>query len=91
MDRVMTNADFRAETTRALKQLKHQLDVISGDISSIKRDIFLLQKRSIERKKGRRNSRRNRRNITRTPHGKKETEGWWWGYWITHKVFYYQK
>jgi len=38
-----TNAEFKSETTRMLKTLKHQLDVIQSDISSIKRDIFLLK------------------------------------------------
>ena len=43
MDRCPTHADFRAETTRILKVLKHQIDMIQSDISSIKRDIFLLK------------------------------------------------
>ncbi len=38
-----TNAEFRAESSRMMKVLKHQLDMIQGDISSIKRDIFLLK------------------------------------------------
>ncbi len=45
MDRSQTptNAEFRAECTRMMKVLKHQLDLIQSDISSIKRDIFLLK------------------------------------------------
>lgn len=38
-----TNAEFRAESTRMMKVLKHQLDMIQCDISSMKRDIFLLK------------------------------------------------
>ena len=73
MDRAMTNADFRVETTRTLKQLKHQLDVISGDISSIKRDIFLLK--TIKEVKS--------ETIKVEPEPEpepKKTESWWWGY-----------
>ena len=44
MDRdTPTNAEFKSETTRMLKVLKRQLDVIQSDISSIKRDIFILK------------------------------------------------
>jgi len=42
-DHTPTNAEFKSETTRMLKCLKNQLDVIQSDISSIKRDIFLLK------------------------------------------------
>ena len=73
MDRVMTNADFRAETTRALKQLKHQLDVSSGDISSIKRDIFLL--------KTIKDVKKDTIKVKTEPEPEaKKPEGWWWGY-----------
>lgn len=71
MDRVITNAEFRAETTRMLKQLKHQLDVISGDISSLKRDMFLLK--TIKEVKS--------DTIKKEPEPEaKKPEGWWWGY-----------
>ena len=74
MDRAVTNADFRAETTRVLKQLKHQLDVISSDISSIKRDIFLLK--TIKEVKS--------ETIKVEPEPKKpepkKPDSWWWGY-----------
>ncbi|MAB37488.1 MAG: hypothetical protein CL525_00250 [Aequorivita sp.] len=73
MDRVVTNADFRAETTRVLKQLKHQLDVISSDISSIKRDIFLLK--TIKEVK------KDTIKVEPEPEPEpKKSEGWWWGY-----------
>ncbi len=73
MDRVMTNADFRAETTRMLKQLKHQLDVISGDISSIKRDLFLLK--TVKEVKS------DTIKVKTEPEpAPKKPEGWWWGY-----------
>jgi len=73
MDRVMTNADFRTETTRMLKQLKNQLDVISGDISSIKRDLFLLK--TIKEVK----SDTIKVKVEPEPEAKKP-ESWWWGY-----------
>jgi len=73
MDRVITNAEFRAETTRMLKQLKHQLDVISGDISSLKRDMFLLK--TIKEVK----SDTIKVKVEPEPEAKKP-EGWWWGY-----------
>ena len=77
MDRVMTNADFRAETTRMLKQLKHQLDVISGDISSLKRDMFLLK--TIKEVKS------DTIKVKVEPEPAREAvpkkpESWWWGY-----------
>lgn len=43
MDRCQPHAEFRSETTRILKVIKHQIDMIQSDISSIKRDIFLLK------------------------------------------------
>ena len=42
-NRPPTHTDFRSETTRMLKTLKHQIDMIQSDISSIKRDIFVLK------------------------------------------------
>lgn len=42
-DRPPTPTDFRSETGRMLKTLKHQIDMIQSDISSIKRDIFVLK------------------------------------------------
>ena len=75
MDRVMTNAEFRAETMRALKQLKHQIDVISSDISSIKRDIFLLK----TIKEVKKDTIKVEPEPEPEPEAKKP-EGWWWGY-----------
>lgn len=77
MDRVMTNAEFRTETTRALKQLKHQLDMIAGDISSIKRDIFLLKTVKEVKKdtvKVKTEPEPVREAVPKKP------ESWWWGY-----------
>ncbi len=75
MDRVMTNAEFRTETTRALKQLKHQLDMIAGDISSIKRDIFLLK----TVKEVKKDTVKIKTEPEPDPEPKKP-ESWWWGY-----------
>ena len=43
MDHNHTPAEFRSETLRLLKVLKHQIDMIKSDISSMKRDIFILK------------------------------------------------
>lgn len=68
-------AEFRTETTRMLKTLKHQLDMISSDISTIKRDIFLLK--TIKEVKEDTKKEQKEKKEEKEP---KQSEGWWWGY-----------
>ena len=71
------NAEMLSEALRSLKTLKHQMDVIRHDISSIKQDIFTLKTLS------------EIKSDTKPIEIKKEKvedeeppkpESWWWGY-----------
>ena len=69
------NAEMLSEALRSLKTLKHQMDVIRHDISSIKQDIFTLKTLG-EVKSDTKPIEIKKEKVEEPP----KPEAWWWGY-----------